>query len=88
MIWSVDMAYRECKGLCKDHSWLGLIGKNIRLGLKGMWHIKGNKYCTSCQYAIVTESVRCPCCVSVLKYKPKSALRNRQMREREQVVRY
>lgn len=88
MIWSVDMATRVCKGGCKDHSWLENIGSNIRLGLKGMWHIENNKYCTQCEYAIVSSALFCPCCHSRFKYKPKAALRNRQLQERLQVVRY
>ncbi len=38
--------------------------------------IEGKKYCTCCEYNIVTKTLRCPCCTRVYRIKRRRGNRN------------
>ena len=55
-----------CRGICRDYE-----SKGIRMKFK---YRAGQKRCTYCGLFIVFEGVRCPCCKTILRTKPRSPL--------------
>ena len=64
-----------CKGKCDN-----LSDYDTRSGNKGSFRL-GYKRCKKCEYFILCDGIRCPCCNGLLKSKPSNNTSRRKLRE-------
>ena len=57
---------RHCKGLCKNVN--ELYKQDRKIGY--IEHVD-RKYCSQCEYWLVCELIRCPCCLNTLRVFPR-----------------
>ena len=57
---------RHCKGLCNNVKELYRQDSKI-----GYIEYVDRKYCSNCQYYVVCELARCPCCTAIFRTLPR-----------------
>jgi hydrogenase nickel incorporation protein HypA/HybF len=55
---------RTCRGICILH-------KSPVMG-NGLMYQSGQKRCTFCGLFLAVETIRCPCCKTILRTKPRA----------------
>jgi len=70
-----------CKGKCNDMS-----EHVTRSSNRGSFRL-GYKRCRECEYFILCDDVRCPCCNGLLKSKPSNNKSRRKLREYNEKLR-
>ena len=70
-----------CKGKCND-----MPEYETRAGNRGSFRL-GYKRCRECEYFILYDGVRCPCCNGLLKSKPSNNTSRRKLREYNEKLR-
>ncbi len=70
-----------CKGKCDN-----LSGEDTRAGNRGSFRLR-YKRCKKCEYFILCDGIRGPCCNGLLKSKPSNNTSRRKLREYNEKLR-
>ncbi len=82
------MVNSVCKGKCVHGGIMEIAGMKLetRAGNRGSFRL-GYKRCSKCQYFILYDGIRCPCCNGLLKSKPINNKSRRKLREYNEKLR-
>jgi|21_taG_2_1085346.scaffolds.fasta_scaffold75866_2 hypothetical protein len=70
----------KCKGTCDK-----ITEYETRNGVRGSYKM-GFKRCRECEYFIMIDSIRCPCCNGILKARPRNNTCRRNLRESQTLI--